>query len=169
MEQEPEGSQQSTKTHSDIVLGCDEAVTNLADAFTSEVGIAVKVILVKGVLNADDRVLLAVAAVLLLQLRASLDLLWIRVLGLEVQVVLVVLKELAGSNIHANLDLAHISSFLHFTNMHVDTNIAQQQGHAQICSWSFRSSHLPVKARKACKALASQLFKDVISMVLTIP
>ena len=88
------------------------ACSHLTDAFAGEVGIAVKVILVKRVLNTDDGVLLAVAAVLLLQLRAGLDLLWVRSLGLEVQVVLAVLKELTGSYIHTNLDLAHIPSLL---------------------------------------------------------
>lgn len=90
----------------------EESASDLADALTGEVGIAVKVILVKGVLNADDGVLLAVVAVLLLQLGAGLDLLWVGGLGLEVQVVLLILKELAGSNIHANLDLANISGLL---------------------------------------------------------
>lgn len=88
------------------------ACSHLTDAFAGEVGIAVKVILVKRVLNTDDGVLLAVAAVLLLQLRAGLDLLWVRSLGLEVQVVLAVLKELTGSYIHTNLDLAYIPSLL---------------------------------------------------------
>lgn len=95
---------------------------DLADTFAGEVGIAVKVILVEGVLNADDGVLLAVGAVLLLQLRARLDLLWVRGLGLEVQVVLLVLKELTGSHIHSNLHLAHIPSFLQQRNMPVGDN-----------------------------------------------
>lgn len=86
--------------------------SDLADALDGQVGIAVKVILVKGVLNADDGVLLAVVAVLLLQLGASLQLLWVWILGLEVQVVLAVLEELASRNIHANLHLALIPGLL---------------------------------------------------------
>lgn len=160
MDQEPAGSQPSTKTRSGTVVGYDAAVSNLADAFTGEVGIAVKIILVEGVLNADDRVLLAVAAVLLLQLRASLDLLWIRVLGLEVQVVLVVLKELAGSNVHANLHLAHISSFLHVTNMHVVPRMLSNS-HAQMspaAAWSFMSSQPSCQSTQStCKATRDQL------------
>ena len=92
-------------------------MADLADSLAGQVCIAVKVILVEGVLNANDGVLLAVVAVLLLQLLPGLDLLWVWVLGLEVQVVLVVLKELAGCDIHADLHLAHISGLLHVNKM----------------------------------------------------
>lgn len=87
--------------------------TDLADALAGEISIAVKVILVKGILNADDGVLLAVVAVLLLQLGASLQLLRVGVLGLEVQIVLVIFEEFAGCDVHTNLHLAHIPSLLH--------------------------------------------------------
>ena len=98
-------------------------MSHLADTLAGEVCVAVEVILVEGVLNTDNGVLLAVVAVLLLELWARLDVLGVGLLSLEVQVVLVVLEEFAGGHIHANLDLAYIARLLH-SKQHQSQRIA---------------------------------------------
>ena len=121
---------------------------DLADALAGEVGVAVKVILVEGVLNANDGVALAVAAVQLLQLAPCLDVVRVGLVSLEVQVVLVVLKELAGGYIHANLDLACVPSFLHNMERAVLTDLAYVPRLLQITGRGLDQAHIPSSLQK---------------------
>ena len=70
------------------------------------------VILIEGVLNRDDGVLLDVAEVEVGELNTRDPLGWIRVRVLEVEVVLALLVELGRGDIESDLDLALVASLL---------------------------------------------------------
>ena len=77
-----------------------------------EVGPSIPVVLVKGVFDRDDGVLLGETGVELSELRTREPLGLVRVLVLEVQVVLAVLVEFGRSNVESNGDLALVTSSL---------------------------------------------------------
>ena len=70
------------------------------------------VVLVEGVLDRDDGVLLDVAEVEVRELLARDPLAGVRVGVLEVEVVLALLVELGGGNIESDLDAALVASLL---------------------------------------------------------
>jgi hypothetical protein len=76
------------------------------------VGPGIPIILVEGVLDRNDRVLLNVAEVEIGKLNASDPLAWIRVGVLEIQIVFTLLVKFRGSDVQSNLDLALITGFL---------------------------------------------------------
>merc|ERR1719411_833419 len=85
---------------------------NLDRGVGGELGVTLPVILVKGVLDGEDRVVLDEALVHLGQLVAGDPVLRLALGVLEVEVVLAVLAELARSDVHSNEDLAFISGNL---------------------------------------------------------
>ncbi len=68
--------------------------------------------LVKGILNGDDWSILNESLVHFAKLLGRDPVSWVGVGVLEVQVVLAVLVELGGSNVHADLDLTGVAGLL---------------------------------------------------------
>lgn len=91
-------------------VGDEEVVAhNLDLGGLHVVGPSVKVVLVEGVLDRADVILLAVAVVELGELGAREPLGRVRVGVLEVEVVLALLVELGGGDVEADLDLASVA------------------------------------------------------------
>merc|ERR1719460_1982203 len=92
-----------------VGVGHQEVVThNLDRSGGGELGITLPVVLVKGILDGEDGVVLDEPLVHLSQLVAGDPVLGLALGVLEVQVVLAVLAELARRNVHSNEDLAFI-------------------------------------------------------------
>ena len=99
----------------ELGVGDGQVVTNnLEVGGLEEVGPGLPVVLSEGVLNADNRVLLSQGLVQLGELLVCKPLALVAVGVLEVKVVLLLigLVELAGCNIHGDLDLASVASLL---------------------------------------------------------
>jgi hypothetical protein len=94
------------------VRHCQVVTDNLNAAQFGEVGPGIPIILVEGVLDRNDRVLLNVTEVEVGKLYASDPLAWIRVGVLEVQIVFALLVKFRGSDVQSNLDLPLIARFL---------------------------------------------------------
>ena len=94
-------------------VGDSKVVTdNLDPAVGGKVRPSLPIVLVEGILDGDDGVLLNIADVKVGELDASEPLGGIGVGVLEVEVVLPFLVELGGSNIESDLDLALITGLL---------------------------------------------------------
>ena len=94
-------------------VGHGQVIADDLDArVRGEVAPRLPVVLVEGVLDHDDRVLLRVALVELCELRAREPLGRVRVGVLEVEVVLAVLVELGRGNVERDLDLALVAGLL---------------------------------------------------------
>jgi len=90
-----------------------QVVTNNLDtALLGEVDPSIPVILVKGILDGDDGVLLDVAQIKISELDTSDPLGGVRVGVLKVQIVLAVLVKLGRGNIESDLNLALVSGLL---------------------------------------------------------
>ena len=93
-------------------VGDGKVVTDNLDAtIGGEVRPSLPIVLVEGILDGDDGVLLNIADVKVGELDTSEPLRGIGVGVLEVEVVLAVLVELGGGNIESNFDLALITGF----------------------------------------------------------
>jgi len=94
-------------------VGDSKVVADDLDAtFGGEVGPSLPIVLVEGILDGDDGVLLNVADVEVRELNASEPLRGIGIWVLEVEIVLAILVELGGGNIKSDLDLALITGLL---------------------------------------------------------
>jgi hypothetical protein len=90
-----------------------KVVTDDLDAtIGGEVSPSLPIVLVEGILNGDDGVLLDVADVEVSELDASEPLRGVGVGVLEVEIVFPILVKLGGGNIESDLDLALITSLL---------------------------------------------------------
>ena len=94
-------------------VGDSKIVTDDLDAtFFGEVSPSLPIVLVEGILDGDDGILLNVADVEVGELDASEPLRGVRVGVLEVEVVLSILVKLGGGNVESDLDLSLIAGFL---------------------------------------------------------
>ena len=94
-------------------VGDSKVVADDLDAtIGGEVSPSLPIILVEGVLNGDDGVLLDVADVEVGELNAGEPFCGVGIGVLEVEVILAILVELGGGNVESDLDLALIAGFL---------------------------------------------------------
>ena len=93
---------------------CDsEVVTdNLNATLGGEMGPSLPIVLVKGVLDGDDGVLVNVAQVEVCELFTGKPILGVGIGILKVEIIFAILVELRGGNIESNLDLSLITGFL---------------------------------------------------------
>ena len=94
-------------------VGDSEVVADNLDAtFLGEVNPSLPIILVEGILDGDDGILLDVADVEVSELDTSEPLGRVGIGILEVEIIFAILIELGGSNIESNLDLSLITGLL---------------------------------------------------------
>jgi hypothetical protein len=94
-------------------VGDSKVVADDLDAtFGGEVSPSLPIVLIEGILDGDDGVLLNVAEVEVGELDTSEPLCGVGIGVLEVEVVLAILVELGGGNIESDLDLALITGLL---------------------------------------------------------
>merc|ERR1719411_991394 len=113
LEQEPVAGLLLDSGRNSLWVGDQEVVSHDLDLCAgSQLGVPLPVILVKGILNTDNRVVLDETLVHLEQLIRCDPVLLLSLRVLEVQVVLAVFKELAGCDVHADHDLSLVTSLL---------------------------------------------------------
>lgn len=97
-----------------MAFGFKNSPNNLEVGRLEEVAPSLPVVFSKGVLNADNGVLVGKGLVQVSQLLVGEPLGWVAVRVLEVKVIFlsVGLVELAGGNVHGDLDLAGVASLL---------------------------------------------------------
>ena len=124
---------------------CDGQVItdNLDTALLRDVSPRLPVVLVEGVLDRHDRILLDVAEVEVRKLDAGNPFRWVRVRVLEVKVVLALLVELRRSDIECDLDLALIASLLDSLGEELEGFLSTRDVGCEttlvtnVCRWSY--------------------------------